>query len=170
MPADTLLDDFILSLRIAAKGYKIAYCKEAYATETASLNMKEEEKRKIRIAAGGLQSVWRLKGLFNIFRYGTLSFQYVSHRVLRWTLTPLMLFLLLPANFVLALSGSPFYIGIFVLQLLFTLPPMLVTKWNSGTCVINCIYPLLFYFYEYKCYSGILLPAQKQGKWSLEQG
>lgn len=55
MPADTLLDDFILSLRIAAKGYKIAYCKEAYATETASLNMKEEEKRKIRIAAGGLQ-------------------------------------------------------------------------------------------------------------------
>ena len=81
--------------------------------------MKEEETRKIRIAAGGLQSVWRLKGLFNIFRYGTLSFQYVSHRVLRWTLTPLMLFLLLPANFVLALSGSPFYIGIFVLQLLF---------------------------------------------------
>lgn len=87
MPSDTLLDDFILSLRIAAKGYKIAYCKDAYATETASLNMKEEEKRKIRIAAGGLQSVWRLKGLFNIFRYGTLSFQYVSHRVLRWTLT-----------------------------------------------------------------------------------
>lgn len=119
MPSDTLLDDFILSLRIAAKGYKIAYCKDAYATETASLNMKEEEKRKIRIAAGGLQSVWRLKGLFNIFRYGTLSFQYVSHRVLRWTLTPLMLFLLLPANFVLALTGNPFYIGVLILQLLF---------------------------------------------------
>lgn len=119
MPSDTLLDDFILSLRIAAKGYKIAYCKDAYATETASLNMKEEEKRKIRIAAGGLQSVWRLKGLFNIFRYGTLSFQYVSHRVLRWTLTPLMLFLLLPANLVLALTGNPFYIGVLILQLLF---------------------------------------------------
>ena len=119
MPSDTLLDDFILSLRIAAKGYKIAYCKEAYATETASLNMKEEEKRKIRIAAGGLQSVWRLKGLFNIFRYGMLSFQYISHRVLRWTLTPLMLFLLLPVNLILALSGNPFYIGTLTLQLLF---------------------------------------------------
>ena len=107
MPSDTLLDDFILSLRIAAKGYKIAYCKEAYATETTSLNMKEEEKRKIRIAAGGLQSVWRLRGLFNIFRYGMLSFQYISHRVLRWTLTPLMLFLLLPVNLILALSGNP---------------------------------------------------------------
>lgn len=119
MPSDTLLDDFILSLRIAAKGYKIAYCKEAYATETASLNMKEEEKRKIRIAAGGLQSVWRLKGLFNIFRYGMLSFQYISHRVLRWTLTPLMFFLLLPVNLILALSGNPFYIGTLTLQLLF---------------------------------------------------
>ena len=119
MPSDTLLDDFILSLRIAAKGYKIAYCKEAYATETASLNMKEEKKRKIRIAAGGLQSVWRLRGLFNIFRYGMLSFQYISHRVLRWTLTPLMLFLLLPVNLILALSGNPFYIGTLTLQLLF---------------------------------------------------
>ena len=119
MPSDTLLDDFILSLRIAAKGYKIAYCKEAYATETTSLNMKEEEKRKIRIAAGGLQSVWRLRGLFNIFRYGMLSFQYISHRVLRWTLTPLMLFLLLPVNLILALSGNPFYIGTLTLQLLF---------------------------------------------------
>ena len=119
MPSDTLLDDFILSLRIAAKGYKIAYCKEAYATETASLNMKEEEKRKIRIAAGGLQSVWRLRGLFNIFRYGMLSFQYISHRVLRWTVTPLMLFLLLPVNLILALSGNPFYIGTLTLQLLF---------------------------------------------------
>ncbi len=119
MPSDTLLDDFILSLRIAAKGYKIAYCKEAYATETTSLNMKEEEKRKIRIAAGGLQSVWRLRGLFNIFRYGMLSFQYISHRVLRWTVTPLMLFLLLPVNLILVLSGNPFYIGTLILQLLF---------------------------------------------------
>src|SRR5690606_29455810 len=38
MPADTLLDDFILSLKIAQKGYKIAYCSKAYAVETASLN------------------------------------------------------------------------------------------------------------------------------------
>lgn len=88
MPPDTLLDDFILSLRIAMRGYKIAYSKEAYALESASLNMREEEKRKVRISAGGLQSVWRLRGLLNIFRYGILSFQYISHRVLRWTLTP----------------------------------------------------------------------------------
>nr|WP_106830130.1 glycosyltransferase family 2 protein [Parabacteroides pacaensis] len=121
MPTDTLLDDFILSLRIACKGYKIAYCKEAYAMETASSDMKEEEKRKIRITAGGLQSIWRLRGLLNIFRYGTLSFQYISHRVLRWSITPLLLFLLLPLNVILVFNGGVFYKVLLILQILFYL-------------------------------------------------
>lgn len=118
MPDDTLLDDFILSLRIAQKGYKIAYCKNAYAIESASLNMQEEEKRKMRIAAGGLQSIWRLRSLLNVFRFRTLSFQYISHRVLRWTITPLFLFILIPLNLLL-IKGSLFYTAIFILQTLF---------------------------------------------------
>ena len=121
MPSDTLLDDFILSLRIAQKGYKIAYCDTAYAIETASASMQDEEKRKVRIAAGGLQSIWRLRSLLNIFRYGMLSFQYVSHRVLRWSLTPILLFLLFPINLILALyCYNPLpYIIILILQCLF---------------------------------------------------
>lgn len=121
MPRDTLLDDFILSLRIAQKGYKIAYCKDAYAVESASLDMREEEKRKVRISAGGLQSIWRLRSLLNIFRYGILSFQYISHRVLRWTITPILLFLLLPLTIVLAISNEHtlFYTIVLILQLLF---------------------------------------------------
>ncbi len=106
MERDTLLDDFILSLRIAMKGYIIAYCSQAYAVESGSADMGEEEKRKVRIAAGGLQSIGRLKALLNPFRYGTLSFQYVSHRVLRWSLTPLLLFLLLPINIALLALGA----------------------------------------------------------------
>lgn len=119
MPADTLLDDFILSLRIAMRGYKIAYCADAYALETASSDMQEEEKRKIRIAAGGLQSIGRLLPLLNICRYGVLSFQYISHRVLRWSVTPVVLFLLLPVNGWLAVGPHPFYRILLGLQLLF---------------------------------------------------
>ena len=59
MEPDTLLDDFILSLRITMKGYIIAYCTNAYAIENGSADMREEEKRKVRIAAGGLQSIRR---------------------------------------------------------------------------------------------------------------
>ena len=44
MPADTLLDDFILSLRIVMRGYTIAYCADAYAVENGSADMHEEEK------------------------------------------------------------------------------------------------------------------------------
>ncbi|WP_298652993.1 glycosyltransferase family 2 protein [uncultured Proteiniphilum sp.] len=111
MPEDTLLDDFILSLRIAGKGYRIAYCKNAYAMESASLNMKEEEKRKVRIAAGGIQAIWRLHPLLNIFRYGCLAFQFISHRVLRWTITPIALFLLMPLNIaLLVLQVTPVWV------------------------------------------------------------
>lgn len=107
MSEDTLLDDFVCSMRIAARGYKIAYCKEAYALENPSADMHEEGKRKKRIAAGGLQSVWRLRALLNPFRYGVLWFQYLSHRVLRWTLTPVVLVALLPLNIALLWSTMP---------------------------------------------------------------
>ena len=127
MEPDTLLDDFILSLRITMKGYTIAYCTNAYAIESGSADMREEEKRKVRIAAGGLQSIWRLRPLLNPFRYGILSFQYTSHRVLRWSITPFLLFALLPLNILILvsilLSGGNliFYSLLLVLQLLFYL-------------------------------------------------
>jgi len=125
MPVDTLLDDFILSLRIARNGFKTAYNSNAYAIETSSANMAEEEKRKVRIAAGGLQSIWRLRSLLNIFRYGMLSFQYVSHRVLRWSVTPLLLFLMLPVNLLLAVkTGAETYRILLILQFLFYLSGM----------------------------------------------
>jgi len=121
MPKDTLLDDFILSLRIVQKGYKTAYTPDAYAEETSSAEMVEEEKRKVRIAAGGLQSVWRLRDLLNIFKYGILSFQYISHRVLRWTLTPLLLFALIPINVALVwlMPENKLYLVLLLLQALF---------------------------------------------------
>ncbi|PKV64273.1 cellulose synthase/poly-beta-1,6-N-acetylglucosamine synthase-like glycosyltransferase [Polaribacter sp. Hel1_33_96] len=120
---DTLLDDFIISLRVAQDGYTIQYDPEAYAIETASANVKEELKRKIRISAGGIQSIVRLRSLLNIFKYGTLSFQYISHRVLRWSLTPLCLLLLIPVSFVLAYNEGLLDFGLysilFWLQMLF---------------------------------------------------
>lgn len=147
MPADTLLDDFILSLRIVMQGHTIAYCANAYATESGSANMREEEKRKVRIAAGGLQSIWRLRPLLNPFRYGIFSFQYVSHRVLRWSVTPVLLFLLLPLNALLAFTASaPLpYAVIWLLQALF----YLMGSWGhylSAKQIKNKILFIPYYF------------------------
>jgi cellulose synthase/poly-beta-1,6-N-acetylglucosamine synthase-like glycosyltransferase len=112
---DTLLDDFMISLRVAMKGYTIQYDPEAYAIETSSANVKEELKRKIRISAGGIQSIVRLAPLLNFFKYGTLSFQYISHRVLRWTLAPLGLLILLLTNIAISVQ-----VGFFDFSNIFT--------------------------------------------------
>ncbi|MBC8153326.1 MAG: glycosyltransferase family 2 protein [Bacteroidetes bacterium] len=101
-----LLDDFMISLRIAAQGYRVVYEPDAYALERPSFSISEEKKRKVRIAAGGFQAMERLKPLLNPFQYGWLSFQYVSHRVMRWAVTPLCLPLLLLFNSGLVLLPS----------------------------------------------------------------
>jgi len=147
---DTLLDDFIISLRVAQSGYTIQYDPEAYAIETASANVKEELKRKVRISAGGIQSVVRLKSLLNIFKYGTLSFQYISHRVLRWTITPLSLFLIIPIGFMLAWNEGIIELGtysiLFWLQLLFYFAAL--TGWfleNKSTRIKVLFVPYYFF-------------------------
>ena len=117
---DTLLDDFVQSMLIVKKGYKTEYCRSAYAIEEGSYNMNEEKKRKVRIAAGGVQAVWRLRGLLNPFKYPLVLFQYLSHRVLRWTVTPVLLIALLPVNLFLMVAGSArIYTVLFILQVLF---------------------------------------------------
>ncbi|WP_300811988.1 glycosyltransferase family 2 protein [uncultured Bacteroides sp.] len=123
LPEDTLLDDFTLSLRTVTRGYKTAYCADAYATETGSADMHEEAKRKVRIAAGGLQAVWRLRKLMNPLRYGVFSLQYISHRVLRWFPAPLLLLALLPLNAILIFGteGTVLYTLLWTGQLLFYL-------------------------------------------------
>jgi len=118
VPADTLVEDFYMTMRMAMNGWRIGYEPRAFATEEASADIQEEWKRKVRIAAGGLQAVIRLAPLLNFFRYGKLSFQYISHRVLRWTVAPVLLPLLLLLNAWLCQS-EPLYCTIFFAQLLF---------------------------------------------------
>ena len=106
MPKDTLLDDFVLSMLLVDEGYRIAYAPQAYAMEYGSADIVEESKRKRRIAAGGLQSTWRLYKLLNPFRHPVVAFQFLSHRVLRWTITPFALLALIPLNLALVCLGA----------------------------------------------------------------
>ena len=163
---DTLLDDFIISLRVAQDGYTIQYDPEAYAIENASANVKEELKRKVRISAGGIQSVVRLRSLLNIFKYGTLSFQYISHRVLRWTLTPLCLLLLLPVGYILAynqgLLSTGMYTTLFWLQLLFYAAALI--GWfleNRSTRIKILFVPYYFFIMNLSVFLGFFRYIKK---------
>ncbi len=158
--SDTILDDFIISLRIAMKGYTIQYNPEAFASETASANVKEELKRKIRISAGGIQSIVRLKALLNIFRYGRLSFQYISHRVLRWSLAPLSLLFILIFNLALFMqevtTGTPgFYSVLMAGQVLFYSCSILGWLLENRHVRIKLLFvPYYFFIMNYSVYLG----------------
>ena len=158
---DTLLDDFMISLRVAQDGYTIQYDPEAYAIETASANVKEELKRKIRISAGGIQSVVRLRSLLNVFKYGTLSFQYISHRVLRWTLAPLALLFLIPVGLILALNEGILNLGLFStlfwLQILFYLSALLGWYLENRSIRVKLLFvPYYFFIMNLSVFLGFI--------------
>ena len=120
MPENALLDDYVMSMRMVDAGYRIAYTPDAYAMEYGSADLAEESKRKRRIAAGGLQSTWWLRSMLNPFRRFVVAFQLLSHRVLRWTITPIALMALIPLNVLLVfMNAGTVYTVCWLLQLLF---------------------------------------------------
>ena len=170
---DTLLDDFIVSLRIAMQGFTIQYDPEAYAIESASANVKEELKRKIRIAAGGIQSIIRLSPLLNPFKYGTLSFQYISHRVLRWTLAPVALPLIFLANLFLAYNTgfdnfTNLYTLLFYGQILFYAAALLGWYFENREIKVKLLFiPYYFFVMNYAVFLGFkrYLKGQQSVNW-----
>lgn len=122
VPDNALLDDFMMSMYVVRDGKRIAYTADAYAQEYGSANIFEESKRKRRIAAGGLQSIWWLRSLLNPIKYPLVSFQYISHRVLRWSVTPIAMVILLGINVLLSvMRAGLFFDLILAAQILFYL-------------------------------------------------
>lgn len=115
---DTIIEDFVMTVRLAAKGYKVGYESEAKAIETGSENVEEEEKRKVRISAGGVQAMLRIPQAMNFLKHPGLTFQYLGHRVLRWTLMPIALVMCFISS-VLISNLSVIYLIIFLAQGLF---------------------------------------------------
>lgn len=129
---NVILDDFVISLKVAQKGYRVIYEPMAYAMEVSSESVKEEKKRKIRIAAGGFQAMQMLYPLFFFWRHWRLSYLYLSHRVLRWTLSPLCLITAFISNAILVLETDYFLFRLlFSFQAIFYLAAVFSTLISS---------------------------------------
>ena len=120
-PGDNvILDDFMISMNICRKGYVFKYEPKAFATELPSKDLIEESKRKIRISAGGIQSIVQLKYLFRIWKTPKLSYLFISHRVLRWTIIPFLLIFIFISNASLVLqTTSAIWLLLFFAQCIF---------------------------------------------------
>jgi cellulose synthase/poly-beta-1,6-N-acetylglucosamine synthase-like glycosyltransferase len=103
LPPDTITDDFVIPVRIAARGWKVPYEPEAVALEETTEDAGRELARRARIGAGNWQALARVPDLLDP-RTGFLCFAFLSHKLLRWA-TPFLLAAVLLANGVLA--GQP---------------------------------------------------------------
>jgi cellulose synthase/poly-beta-1,6-N-acetylglucosamine synthase-like glycosyltransferase len=169
VPDEALLDDFMMSMYVVEAGKRIAYAPDAYAQEYGSANIFEESKRKRRIAAGGLQSIWWLRRMLNPMRQPLVTFQYVSHRVLRWSVTPVAMIILLIVNGLLSIMGAGlFYDIILILQILFytmALIGWLSSRYGHKNKILYTIY--YFVFMNINVFRGMayLRTHGKSGAW-----
>jgi cellulose synthase/poly-beta-1,6-N-acetylglucosamine synthase-like glycosyltransferase len=150
-----ILDDFVLSMQVCLKGCRIAYEQNAFSAETATASIQEEERRKVRIAAGAFQVLdgleWR-KVLSNT----KLFFQFVSRRWLRWVICPIAIPIVLIANFFLINVDLAYQI-LLMLQLLFYLFAFIgfVSIKNKNKSTITAI-PFYFLFMNFCMIKGYI--------------
>jgi cellulose synthase/poly-beta-1,6-N-acetylglucosamine synthase-like glycosyltransferase len=161
---NVIIEDFVQSLKICMKGYVIKYEPNAYAIETSSASMKEEQKRKVRICAGAFQAMAILKGLFNFFKYPVLSFQFISHRILRWTICPVCLVTLLISNVLITINSSErVYSVILVLQICFYICALIGWFFANKNIKLKFLYiPYYFLFMNVAVFLGFKRFMMKQ--------
>lgn len=114
LAADTICDDFLVAMNVAAAGYRLRYAPAAWAEEEMPQRIGEEYRRRVRIGIGNFQALFRHPEYLLHTGLAT-AFTYVSHKVLRW-LAPHLLIVALLASAALA-TRSPLWLAFTLLQL-----------------------------------------------------
>ncbi|WP_437187414.1 glycosyltransferase family 2 protein [Planctomicrobium sp. SH668] len=116
IPANTIVDDFLIGMRIHQQGKEVIFDETAIANEESAPSLGAEFYRRTRIGAGGFQSLsWLLPLLSPV--YGKVAFAFWSHKVLRW-LCPAFMALAAVSNAILA-TLNPVYQWLLAGQILF---------------------------------------------------
>lgn len=168
VPEGILVEDFYITMRLCQAGYRVAYAPDAYATETSSANVREEMKRKVRIAAGGLQAAAHLTPLLNPLRDWRLTFQYVGHRLLRWTVGPALIPVLFLLNAYLAYAAGGLYAWLMVGQGLFYLAAAAGWYFESRAIRLKVLFiPMYFTMMNVAVFLGLkrLLKREQSVNW-----
>ncbi|MBI1781754.1 MAG: glycosyltransferase family 2 protein [Sphingobacteriales bacterium] len=155
IPSHIILDDFYTALTINQQGYKIAYEPGAFAIETPSASLADEQVRKVRIAAGAFQVSFKFTGLLNFFKHPAFSFQYFSHKILRWYFAPVSIILLLVSNYYNH-AEADFYRWFWYAQLAFYCIALMGWILQKAKRVIPLFYfPFYFLFMNYCTVVGL---------------
>jgi cellulose synthase/poly-beta-1,6-N-acetylglucosamine synthase-like glycosyltransferase len=115
LPPD-IISDMVEPLKVIERGYRVVFEPEAVAFEETTEEPAEEFSMRIRVISRAMRGILYAKKLLNPFKYPFVSFQLISHKVLRW-LIPFFLIVLFGAN--CFLLGTWFYNLSFAAQLSF---------------------------------------------------
>jgi cellulose synthase/poly-beta-1,6-N-acetylglucosamine synthase-like glycosyltransferase len=126
----TIIDDFVVPVRIATRGWRVPFEPEAVAYEETTEDYGREFGRRARIGAGNWQSLALVPDVLDP-RGGFLAFAFVSHKLLRWA-APFLLALALLLNFPLAVEGGLVYRALLVAQLAFYTLALLGRSGTAG--------------------------------------
>jgi cellulose synthase/poly-beta-1,6-N-acetylglucosamine synthase-like glycosyltransferase len=110
----TLLDDFLVPMRIVLQGFRVLFMRSARAYDIVSTTSSREFERKVRTLAGNFQAVAMEPQLLNPLR-NRVFFQFVSHKLAR-LVVPYFCVIALVAS---AFSATPVLRVVFLLQLVF---------------------------------------------------
>ncbi len=121
LAANTIIDDFVIGMRVHQQGRGLLYDATAVAYEETPETVGAEFHRRARIGAGGFQSLMWLASLLSP-RHGWLAFCFLSHKVVRWCCPAFLLTALVtnacllrqPAYVALMAAQIGFYIAAFV--------------------------------------------------------
>jgi cellulose synthase/poly-beta-1,6-N-acetylglucosamine synthase-like glycosyltransferase len=95
-----VISDLVQPLWAIQKGYRVVFEDRALAYEETTKSSKEEFSMRVRVVTRGIRGILSVSDLLNPVKYGWVSFQLFSHKVLRW-LVPFFLLLLFLSNAVL---------------------------------------------------------------------
>ncbi|MCK5215236.1 MAG: glycosyltransferase family 2 protein [Candidatus Omnitrophica bacterium] len=140
-PKDTIIEDFIIPMRVLEKGFKVIYDPEAVAIEESAKHIIHEKKRRIRIGAGNYQALLLLWHMLNPLR-GFSALAFWSHKVLRW-FAPFALIGMLLLN--VFLCAEPIYKVIFILQSVFYISAIIGQTLSWSGIQIK-VFSLCYYF------------------------
>lgn len=89
IPADGIVEDFLIAMNIRAAGYRVLYEPEAIGWEEVAPDARQEFRRRVRIGAGNFHALRHTWRMLNPMR-GAVALAFWSHKVCRW-LVPLAL-------------------------------------------------------------------------------
>ena len=96
LPPGAILDDVLVPMRIAMRGYRVVFEQRALAFDRLTESYRSEFRRKVRTLAGNYQAISLCPDLITPWR-NRLFFQYVSHKLCR-LVAPFALIALLLCN------------------------------------------------------------------------